>query len=127
MVLAGDLLCNLAEREHSCATGALAFATRLHAQACKAEAQNARMQSRHVGNNAVDDGVYEFAMHNGQHVPVQHDVPSACSWKHENGTRQIVRLSASASWHEQMQISCPVKAHASLSALLQKAGRSEFF
>lgn len=100
-----------------------------HAQAYKAEAQKGRLQSSLAGNNVVDDGVYGFAMHNGQHVPaqVQHDVPSACSWKHENGTRQIVRLCTSASWHEQMQISCPVKAHASLSALLQKAGRSEFF
>lgn len=98
-----------------------------HAQAYKAEAQKGRLQSSLVGNNAVDDGVYEFAMHNGQHVPVQHDVPSACSWKHENGTRQTVRLCASASWRGQMQIPCPAKAHASLSALLQKAGRSEFF
>lgn len=98
-----------------------------HAQVYKAEAPKGWLQSNLAGNNAVDDGVYGFAMHNGQHVRVQHDVPSACSWKHENGTRQIVSLSASASWHEQMQISCPAKAHASLSALLQKAGRSEFF
>ncbi|RCL08196.1 hypothetical protein BBA71_04080 [Acetobacter pasteurianus] len=127
MVLAGDLLCSLAEREHFCATGALVFATRLHAQACKAEAQKARMQSSQVGNNAVDDGVYGFAMHNGQHVRVLHDVSSACSWSHENGTRQIVRLCASSSWRGQMQIPYPVKAHAGPPALLQKAGRSEFF
>ncbi|ARW11048.1 hypothetical protein [Acetobacter ascendens] len=127
MVLVGDLLCNLAEREHSCATGALAFATRLHVQACKAEAQKARMQSSQVGNNAVDDGAHDLALHNVLYVLVPQDVPSACSWNHENGIPQIVRLCTSLSWHGQMQTPCLAKAHTTLPALLQKAGRSEFF
>ncbi|AOW49278.1 hypothetical protein [Acetobacter ascendens] len=127
MALAGEPLCILAGIEHSCATGAQAFAMQLHAQVYKAEAQKAQMQSSRAGNNAVDDGAHDLALHNVLYVRVPQGVPSACSWNHENGIPQIVRLCASLSWHGQMQTPCLAKAHTTLPALLQKAGHSEFF
>ncbi|ASL40769.1 hypothetical protein FKW15_08375 [Acetobacter sp. DmW_125133] len=86
---------NLVETEHSCVTDVQVFAMRLHAQAHKAEAQKAQMQSSLSGNNVVDDGVHGFARHNGPHgLPVVQlpNVPSACSWHHENGIRRTAYL-----------------------------------